>query len=295
MQNSDLEAILRLVLVRMESSADRKLDFMNLVELVEVFERIVFAASQERPIAWEPLVVSAAESLQIDGSEAVFSLHNRVSFWGVGRESKSGYGSSYKATRMIRRRILPLLESLGVSRLLDAPCGDFHWAASVNWSGIEYMGIDIDRSVIEINRDRHGSPNIRFLAGDLTKMELEPYDAVLCRDCLFHLPLDLAKDAIQNFQKARIRYLLSSYFPDQQHNSEIDLGGWYPINLRADPFNLPEPIIHFVDDPMPLVRRMSHTATARLAWRLLDVRSRVLTGRAALPLRFLGVWDMKRM
>ena len=295
MKNSELEEILREVLAhigRKEFSRDKNVD---LEVLLKVFEEEVVTRSKEKVFAWEPIVFSVADSLSLEGSEAVFTLHNRIGFWGTDRESQSGFGSSHKATKVVRRRLLPLLEKFEIKRLLDAPCGDFHWASLVDWSGIEYTGLDIDRSVIEKNSQHFRTANVNFLAGDLAKTKLENYDAVLCRDCLFHLPSKMAKEVLFNFRNSGIKYLISTYFPEQKQNGEIDLGGWYPINLCISPFKLPPPIEHFVDDPLPLVRLVGNPVLGGAAWRLLDLRSRLLTGKPSRPMRFLGIWDLREI
>jgi len=86
---------------------------------------------------------------------------------------------------------------------------------------------------------------MRFAVRDVVKDELGgPYDLILCRDTLFHLPLWDAVAALRNLQATGSTYLLSHY--DEELNTnwpDIAAGGWHVINLLAPPFKLPPPLI----------------------------------------------------
>ncbi len=67
--------------------------------------------------------------------------------WGAA-ESVSGLGSEIAATAVLRGELQRLLARLGVTSLLDAPCGDAGW---INQSslGVRYVGVDIVVALIE--------------------------------------------------------------------------------------------------------------------------------------------------
>ena len=62
---------------------------------------------------------------RFQSTEAIFRRIYTDKFWLV-QESVSGPGSGHARTETIRREIPILLRELGVSSLLDIPCGDFH-------------------------------------------------------------------------------------------------------------------------------------------------------------------------
>jgi 2-polyprenyl-3-methyl-5-hydroxy-6-metoxy-1,4-benzoquinol methylase len=56
-------------------------------------------------------------------------------------------------------------------------------------ANVDYTGIDIVPSLIEVNRERvaRGELSGRFLVADITRDVLPRADVILCRDCLVHL------------------------------------------------------------------------------------------------------------
>jgi hypothetical protein len=67
--------------------------------------------------------------------------------WGA-PQSVSGLGSEIDATAALRGELPRLLARLGVTLLLDAPCGDAGW---INRSslGVRYVGVDIVPDLVE--------------------------------------------------------------------------------------------------------------------------------------------------
>jgi len=112
------------------------------------------------------------------------------------KETRSGPGSYVARTNASRAFLSDVLRRFSVKTMLDAGCGD------VNWQGltpgideVDYVGIDIVPQMIADNARRLGGRRMRFAVKDVVKDDLGgPYDLVLCRDTLFHLPL---WDAVQ--------------------------------------------------------------------------------------------------
>src|ERR1700704_6650942 len=67
--------------------------------------------------------------------------------WGAA-ESTSGLGSELDATAVLRTELPRLLARLGITSLLDAPCGDAGW---INQSSlaVRYVGVDIVPDLVE--------------------------------------------------------------------------------------------------------------------------------------------------
>jgi hypothetical protein len=64
--------------------------------------------------------------LQSQSTEQVFTSYANSNKWGAS-ESLSGKGSSLEATSTLREHLEKLIAELGISSLLDIPCGDFNW------------------------------------------------------------------------------------------------------------------------------------------------------------------------
>jgi SAM-dependent methyltransferase len=197
----------------------------------------------------------------------VFTLIYAQNLWGVS-ESRSGAGSTLSETESLRTNLPALLRQLEVRSLLDLPCGDFHWMSRLDLSGIDYLGADIVAELVARNQAEYGASGRRFLALDLLQDELPRMDAVLCRDCLVHLPNALVAQALRRLQASGATWLLVTTFPAQAGNPDIPLGLWRPVNLQAAPFHLPPPqmLLH-EGNPDP-----RYADKSLGVWRLADLR-----------------------
>lgn len=191
----------------------------------------------------------AEEASTLEGLDmaARFERMYQTNLWD-GAESRSGVGSSLAATATLRADLPPLLRSLGVTRLLDIPCGDFHWMRHVDLGGIDYIGADIVASAIEENRRRHASPARKFIVADLTTGPLPEADAIFCRDCLVHFSHASIDRAFQVMRASGATFLLATTFPARERNPDIIDGDWRPLNLERAPFRLPAPVATIVEE-----------------------------------------------
>lgn len=172
--------------------------------------------------------------------EQRFTLLHRLGIY-AGEESASGDGSSLAETRALRAALPALLAECGVERLLDVPCGDFHWMRHVDLGGVEYLGADIVASIVADNQARHARAGRSFRVLDVTRDPLPAADLVLCRDLLIHLGLDDIHRTLANLARSGARWLLASHFPRCRDNAEIPSGAFRRVNLCRPPFGLPEP------------------------------------------------------
>jgi hypothetical protein len=163
-------------------------------------------------------------------------------------ETRSGVGSSLDSTRVLREKLPDALRKLGTGVLLDAPCGDFTWMDHVDLSGIEYIGADIVRSIVESNRESYSREGRSFIELDLTRDELPDADVLLCRDCLVHLSYTNIARVFQNVRRSKLRYVLITSFPGRGDNKDIDDGDWRPLDFEAPPFSFGKPTLTIVEE-----------------------------------------------
>src|SRR5258708_32881455 len=82
----------------------------------------------------------------LDLAQRFRRIHD-TNLWGA-LASASGLGSEMDATAVLRAELPRLFEKLGITSLLDAPCGDAGWINSTN-SRVRLIGVDIVPSLIE--------------------------------------------------------------------------------------------------------------------------------------------------
>ncbi len=164
------------------------------------------------------------------------------------RESVSGRGSTVAHTGVITRALPALLEGVGAKSLLDAACGDFNWMRHVDLRGVEYLGADVVRKLIDRNRRMHGGRGRKFVVLDITRDKLPKTDVILCRDCFIHLSFQHTRAAIANFKKSGSRFLLATTHTTVSKNADIESGRWRSVNLQLPPYNFPEPLRLIIED-----------------------------------------------
>ncbi len=173
-------------------------------------------------------------------NEAIFEDIFRRNSW-QGARSVSGIGSDLDQTRMILEELPVLFKQLGVSTMLDIPCGDFYWMSTLRMDDIEYTGADIVKKLVQANR-KYKKDNISFMHADLITDNLPEVDLVLSRDCMVHFSFADINRALKNICRSRSKYLLTTTFPDREHNIDIATGEWRVLNLEIAPFSLPSPL-----------------------------------------------------
>lgn len=169
-----------------------------------------------------------------------FSEIWRTNAWGAA-ETRSGPGSTMAQTEVLRRKLADAFGRLGVRTLVDAGCGDLNWMNLISANLGLYLGYDIVGELVEGLRNKFDArKNHLFGTADVSLHVLPAADAILCRDVLTHLSHPMVKDALARFRESGSRYLIATTFP-RGRNDPIRPGGWQPIDLCAEPFNLPAP------------------------------------------------------
>ena len=184
-------------------------------------------------------------------SEDVFTRIYQRKLW-RGKESRSGRGSELSYTKNLRRELPGLVKQYEVARFLDAPCGDFNWMQHVvPGLGVEYVGGDIVKDLVERNQRKFGGPDVSFRHMDVTCDPLPAADLMMVRDCLFHLCYSDIYRFLQNFCRSDIRLLLTTtHNPSDGENCDIKSGDFRHIHIFSPPFCFPQPL-HQIDDWVP--------------------------------------------
>ena len=204
--------------------------------------------SKRPPALAERRFAESRKQLQGLSAGEVFDFIYRNNMWGSS-ESHSGLGSQLDATDRLRSELPQVLQRIGCKTLLDVPCGDFSWLSKASLPIERYIGGDIVSAIVAKNTERYGvsHPFAEFRVLDLTNDPLPSSDAILCRDCLVHLPFSSIINALRNIARSHIRYAILTTFIGDRVNVDIELGDWRPLNFEKPPFSLPPPELVIVE------------------------------------------------
>jgi hypothetical protein len=162
----------------------------------------------------------------------------------------SGEGSNLKQTMVIREKILDLLSQFKIHTILDAPCGDFFWMKEIinkiSSSGVNYLGVDIVKEIIDSNSANFGNTKVSFLNLNLIDDTIPKVDMILTRDCFIHLSFSNIFKIIRNYRESNSKYLLLSTYTDpKRKNKDIDGSrvDFRALNMQKFPFLFPDPLI----------------------------------------------------
>jgi hypothetical protein len=181
----------------------------------------------------------------------VFEKIYSDNYWGS-KESVSGPCSTLAATALLRQALPAALQELKISTLVDAPCGDLNWIRHLDYQFEIYIGVDIVFELIAKLRADKTLSNRHFQLNNIITDILPRADALLCRDCLVHLPFEMIKAVVTRWKLAGFRYVLVTTFPDHQDNKDCRIGGWRALNFCAAPFNWPAPKLLINEFPATL-------------------------------------------
>ncbi len=160
-------------------------------------------------------------------------------------ETACGYGSTLEATEAVRAGLRPMLDTLGVRDLIDAPCGDGNWIKEVDLTDIEYSGRDLSRE----NVRRMQIAGLLAWQVDITRHLLPCADAILCRDFLQHLPTPLAVKTLANFRRSGALWLIATCYENDENDDIAEPGEFRPLNLMKSPFDFPAPYLRIDENP----------------------------------------------
>lgn len=160
----------------------------------------------------------------------------------AGRNSRSGEGSDFIQTEIIRSEIPKIIQKYKISSMVDAPCGDWYWMRKVNLGVKKYIGIDIVQKMIECNNQIYGNDTISFQCFNLVDTKLPKVDLIFSRDFFVHLSYKDIMEILKKFKLSESTYLLTTTFTHKRENLDLDNLFWRPLNLEMPPFNFPKPL-----------------------------------------------------
>ena len=130
----------------------------------------------------------------MESAKEEFTRIYREHVWGG--TSRSGPGSDPEMLRQYSALLVDVIKQRQVRSVVDIGCGDWALGRTLDWSGVEYTGIDIVPDVVEHLNVSFGSNRIRFRCLDIVSDELPQADLCVIKDVLQHLSNDSVRSLL---------------------------------------------------------------------------------------------------
>ena len=170
-----------------------------------------------------------------------------------GRGAWSGEGSDPTRLERYIRLLQQFIRERGITSVVDLGCGDWQFSRQIDWSGVNYIGIDVVPTLIQQLNTNYARNGVCFVHGNVVTCDLPAADLAISKDVLQHLPNELVLQFLGRLRRFKYAILTNDrkqYYPSWRDvwnfrrvymtvpNSEISTGGYRPIRLREPPFNL---------------------------------------------------------
>ncbi len=168
--------------------------------------------------------------------KAIFEQVYRDSVWGAG----SGTGSSDAATRPYRRFLQDFLRRHRIRSVVDIGCGDWRFSQLIDWSGVDYLGLDASETALGLAR-RFERPGVSFRCADVTRDDLPPADLLIAKDVLQHWSRADILKLLPQLSRFRHALVTNGFPPKLLHKTNSGFrtcAGYRPVDLARRPFNL---------------------------------------------------------
>ena len=158
-------------------------------------------------------------------------------------ENKWLYGSGEGSQPLHAKRYVLFLQELlrknNIKSVVDMGCGDWQFSQFIDWTGIDYQGFDVVRSVIEANQRNFSAPGIRFQLALGDGSDLPSTDLLIAKDVLQHWSNDAVKAFLPSFGKYSYCLITNCVNPNgKTTNEDIETGGFRYLDLRLAPFGI---------------------------------------------------------
>ena len=164
--------------------------------------------------------------------------------------SVSGHGSNINTEqhKHLTDNFNEIIKNYKINSILDMPCGDFLWIKNIIKNNkLDYLGIDIVEELIDNNKMRYQTKEIKFQVFDIVDFKPKyKFDLVLIRDLFIHIKNSDIENILKNLKSMNVKYVaLNSY--TNKENKDVIVGQHRKVNLLIEPFNLKKPIYKFKD------------------------------------------------
>jgi len=179
------------------------------------------------------------EAMFIDRNDvqSVFGKIYDHNLWGNG----SGGGSHPRVTKEYIGYMHELFRERGIKSVVDLGCGDWQFSRHVDWTGIQYTGLDIVASVITANIKTYSQPNISFRCVNVLESgfaDIPDADLFITKDVLQHLSNANVRKILRGALSGKFKYLLITNDFLDGDVVDIQNGDTRPLDIRRPPVGI---------------------------------------------------------
>jgi hypothetical protein len=162
------------------------------------------------------------------------------SYEGPAGSRSGGPGSEPAYTEGYREFLAAFMRSEDVHSVIDLGCGAWSFMHLVDWTGIQYLGVDSVHKIVDRNRRAYGTRNILFDQDDVRTYGIPEVDLVIVKDVIQHWP---TKDVIAFLERLRaskakrVLFVNCANEDHRPHNRDITIGDFRPLHLNEPPFS----------------------------------------------------------
>lgn len=168
----------------------------------------------------------------------------------------SGEGSQPVHTRGYVRFLQKFLKDRRIRSVLDFGCGDWQFSRFVDWTGVDYVGVDLVRPVVERNREAFGARGIEFQVFTGDWQRLPAAELILVKDVLQHWSHRSIRSFLPTLRRYPYALLTNCVIPGgSTPNEDIADGSFRCLDLRLAPFRWPAREVFTFSDYRPWWRR----------------------------------------
>lgn len=178
----------------------------------------------------------------------IFNKIYEQNIWGNG----SGSGSTPANTEDYRIFLANFLKTNKVLSVVDLGCGDWQFSKLIDWTGINYTGIDVSDVVLR-NTKLFGSERISFLEMNALTDDLPSADLLIMKDVVQHWSNADILSFLPRLKRYKRALITNGFHPAglSRTNGDIATGGWRPVDLKSPPFNLTGDYVHWYNGGEP--------------------------------------------
>lgn len=183
----------------------------------------------------------------------IFDDIYRNELWGKGQGS--GGGSSASVTFEYRRFLQNFLNEKSIKSVVDFGSGDWQFSRLVDWTGINYLGVDCVKTVVDLCNEKYSeidpSTNTHVTFEWWDKVPDQEADLLIVKDVLIHWTNIEILQFFETFKKSKYKYcLITNHTKDDFLNRDIKTGEFHNIDINKAPFNVGAQIVlQWPNDP----------------------------------------------